>query len=225
MNDQRTNEQDLEFDSLKEARRISRRRFFSRLGWGSFALAVVGFFGGLAAYFFPNSTTEPSQAFTVGRPSDYQLGDMVLNQSQKVYIFYDKIYQNGVEIGQGFQAVSGVCTHLGCSYKPFGPPDQIPNPDGSQYKEVHAHCPCHGSIFARDGQVLGGPAPRPLPFYQLSLTADGRLRVDKAVNDLSDALSKQSSEGVGHNIYLTVDGRQLAADLPTGKDCVPCLKE
>jgi len=224
MNDQRTNERDPEFDLPKDARRISRRRFFSRLGWSSFALAVVGFFGGLAAYFFPDSTTEPSQAFTVGRPSDYQLGDMVLNQSQKVFVFYDKVYKDGNEIGVGFQCVSDVCTHLGCSYKPFGPPDPVPNPDGSQYKVVHAHCPCHGSVFARDGQVLGGPAPRPLPFYQMSLTADGRLRVDKAATDLTDELSKQSGEGVGHNIYLTLDGQRLVADLPMGKDCVPCLK-
>ena len=217
MNDQRTDESDSAFEPSDEQRRISRRKFFSRLGWSSFALAVVGFFGGMAAYLFPNSTTEPSQAFTVGRPSDYQTGDMVLIPSQKVFIFYDKIYKNGAEIGQGFQCVSNVCTHLGCSYKPFGPPNE-------QYNVVQAYCPCHGSIFARDGQVLGGPAPRPLPFYQLSLTGDGRLRVDKAAKDLSDALSRQSGEGVGHDVYLALDGKLLTAELPTGKDCVPCLK-
>lgn len=221
MNDQRTDESDSAFEPSDEQRRISRRRFFSRLGWSSFVLAVASFFGGLASYLFPNSTTEPTQAFTVGRPSDYQLGDMVLISGQKVFIFYTKIYRNEVEIAQGFQCVSDVCTHLGCSYKPFGPPNE-------EYKVVQAHCPCHGSIFARDGRVLGGPAPRPLPFYQLSLTADGRLKVDKAVKDLSEPLSRQSGEGIGHDVYLTItpDGRGqlVTADLPTGKDCVPCLK-
>lgn len=44
---------------------------------------------------------------------------------------------------------SPICTHLGCYYKWNG---------GSG----HFECPCHGSVFALDGKVLDGPAPRPL---------------------------------------------------------------
>jgi len=44
---------------------------------------------------------------------------------------------------------SPICPHLGCRY------DWHPE----QGKFV---CPCHGSVFALDGKVLGGPAPRPL---------------------------------------------------------------
>lgn len=44
---------------------------------------------------------------------------------------------------------SPICPHLGCRY------------------EWHASrnefvCPCHGSVFSPTGQVVGGPAPRPL---------------------------------------------------------------
>jgi cytochrome b6-f complex iron-sulfur subunit len=100
---------------------------------------------------------------------------------------------------QGFQALSMTCTHLGCAYKPYGLPD-----DG--FPVVHAHCPCHGSVFARDGRVLGGPAPRPLPFYAMSLTPDGRLQVDLAQTWPSTA-------------YLTVDGRVIPdGPVPTGED-------
>lgn len=41
------------------------------------------------------------------------------------------------------------CTHLGCGYRWDNP-------------ERKFKCPCHASVFAIDGSVLGGPAPRPL---------------------------------------------------------------
>jgi menaquinol-cytochrome c reductase iron-sulfur subunit len=44
---------------------------------------------------------------------------------------------------------SPICTHLGCHYNW--------NPASG-----HFECPCHGSIYAPDGTVLGGPAPRRL---------------------------------------------------------------
>jgi menaquinol-cytochrome c reductase iron-sulfur subunit len=44
---------------------------------------------------------------------------------------------------------SPICTHLGCTYDW--------NPSSS-----HFECPCHGSMYASDGTVLGGPAPRRL---------------------------------------------------------------
>jgi len=44
---------------------------------------------------------------------------------------------------------SPICPHLGCYYQW----DQ----QSGQFE-----CPCHASVFAPDGKVLGGPAPRPL---------------------------------------------------------------
>ena len=44
-------------------------------------------------------------------------------------------------------ALSLVCTHLGCTVNVT--PDKL-------------ICPCHGSVFDRDGQVLKGPSNRPL---------------------------------------------------------------
>lgn len=48
-----------------------------------------------------------------------------------------------------FIVFSPICPHLGCHYH-WNPQSQ------------HFECPCHGSIYALDGKVLGGPAPRPL---------------------------------------------------------------
>jgi menaquinol-cytochrome c reductase iron-sulfur subunit len=45
------------------------------------------------------------------------------------------------------------CTHLGCAY----------HWEESKNEFV---CPCHNSVFAVDGRVISGPAPRPLDRYE-----------------------------------------------------------
>jgi menaquinol-cytochrome c reductase iron-sulfur subunit len=55
------------------------------------------------------------------------------------------------------------CTHLGCAHQW----------DASRKQFV---CPCHNSLFAIDGTVMAGPAPRPLDRYDCKLDA-GRLFV------------------------------------------------
>jgi len=48
------------------------------------------------------------------------------------------------------------CTHLGCPY----------HWDEGKNEFV---CPCHNSVFAITGQVVSGPAPRPLDRYETRL--------------------------------------------------------
>ncbi len=53
---------------------------------------------------------------------------------------------------------SPICPHLGCHY------------DWSS-REGEFICPCHGSRFAIDGKVLGGPAPRSLDTMPVQIIA------------------------------------------------------
>jgi cytochrome b6-f complex iron-sulfur subunit len=93
----------------------------------------------------------------------------VLDKEQRVFI---------VRAKEGyFYALSAVCTHLGCiaNWKP---------------EEGIIACPCHGSKFNRDGDVIGGPAPRSLPRYLLTVDDHGQLVVDKAVTVGEDVTLK-----------------------------------
>jgi cytochrome b6-f complex iron-sulfur subunit len=43
--------------------------------------------------------------------------------------------------------------------------------------EKEFHCPCHGSLYNTKGEVIGGPAPRPLDLFPIKLV-DGNLVVN-----------------------------------------------
>lgn len=58
--------------------------------------------------------------------------------------------------GDGLLAMWHRCTHLGCT---------VPWKE----EENQFNCPCHSSFFDRTGQVTGGPAPRPLDLFSISI--------------------------------------------------------
>jgi Rieske Fe-S protein len=62
----------------------------------------------------------------------------------------------------GAYAVSGRCTHLGCSL--------LRQPEGFT-------CPCHGARFTLHGKPTGGPATRNLTWHKLTVDHDGRILV------------------------------------------------
>ncbi|MGB9986825.1 ubiquinol-cytochrome c reductase iron-sulfur subunit [Salarchaeum japonicum] len=64
---------------------------------------------------------------------------------------------------EGYAAYSKVCTHAGC---------QVSQRDGQDLL-----CPCHQSVFdpLNGCEVVGGPAPRPLPQLPIGVTEEGEL--------------------------------------------------
>ncbi|MFQ6092669.1 MAG: ubiquinol-cytochrome c reductase iron-sulfur subunit [bacterium] len=137
-------------------KKISRRYFFSLVGWGSLGATCVGATVETVRFFFPNVLYEPPSTFKVGLPGDYPTDTVTYKDEKKLFIIRDKI---------GLFTMSAVCTHLGCTVLREGP---------------GFHCPCHGATFDGDGVVTRGPARRPLPRFRVVLTENGELLVDTA---------------------------------------------
>lgn len=134
----------------------SRRRFLFFTGTTTVVTGVIGFLGATARYLYPNVLYEPSSRFSVGRPNEFAAGTATFLPERRVFIF------NGPA---GFYAISSVCTHLGCNVRYL---------EGQGF-----NCPCHGSRFDLNGQVVSGPAPRPLAWFGLSLSPRGEVVVDE----------------------------------------------
>ena len=82
-----------------------------------------------------------------GRPVDIRF----MASPEEAYIHNPVLYSAWIikHSPDEITVFSPICPHLGCRYQW----DQ-------QLRRFE--CPCHASLFAPDGKVLGGPAPRPL---------------------------------------------------------------
>ena len=134
----------------------SRRDFLNKVGW----LAGLGTLGGLATasarFMVPDVVYEPPKSYKIGWPQDYPEGVNFISE-KRVYVVR---HQNIIRV------VSAVCTHIGCTARWV-------------QERNRWECPCHGSFFDEKGTVITGPAPRPLPWYEVSLSASGRLFVNQ----------------------------------------------
>ncbi len=138
---------------------ITRRGFCVAAGLAACTVATGGAGVVLADFLRPRVLFEPPTAFSAGAPEAIAVGSVVTNVEQSVYV---------IRLAEGFRALSAVCTHLGCITR-FQPDRNI------------IACPCHGSQFTLAGDVVAGPAPRPLRWLQMSLSEKGELIVDTAV--------------------------------------------
>ena len=130
------------------------RRHLFTIGCLSIGAATAGFLTATFRFLVPNVLYEPSRRFDIGAPSVFPPGSVTFLPDRQLYVF---------NAADGFYAVSSVCTHLGCTVKRGGP---------------GFACPCHGSHFDENGQVVDGPAPRRLPWFALSLSPHAQLVVD-----------------------------------------------
>jgi cytochrome b6-f complex iron-sulfur subunit len=142
---------------MAQGAEVERRRFLQWLGQWSVVAAIATQFAGMVRAFVPRVLYEPSKKFKLGKPAQYPEG-VTFVSTHKLFVIRER---------NQFHVISAVCTHLGCTVEWNG--------EGRQFD-----CPCHGSKFRANGQRFAGPAPRPLPWYPLSLSGDGFLVVDSA---------------------------------------------
>lgn len=108
---------------------------------------------------------EEDQWLTLGSTSKVELGTPTLfkasverqtgwitNQEElSVYVL--------TENGRDYAALSNICTHLACRVRWIEDQEQF-------------FCPCHNAVFAKNGDVLEGPPPRPLDRYEVRVQDD-----------------------------------------------------
>lgn len=141
---------------------MSRRSFLALMGTGVCLLGLGTLVNAsVLGFLYPNAMKEPPSIFSIGRPEE------VLAHDGKVFYPKQKVF---VETESGKVRVqTAVCTHLGCTV----------NAVETGYK-----CPCHGSTYDRHGVNTGGPAPRPLVYFQVFKGASGDIMVDKSKTTL-----------------------------------------
>ncbi len=124
---------------------MSRRQFIG-LAWGAATLALVAQ-AGLALYQFLKPTVQAGAFGTkisAGDVKEFKVG--TVSTIREMHGFVSRIGPEGALV------MAWRCPHLGCT---------VPWVDA----EHRFNCPCHGSIYNERGEVLAGPAPRPLDLY------------------------------------------------------------
>ncbi|MHB1134058.1 MAG: QcrA and Rieske domain-containing protein [Chloroflexota bacterium] len=134
--------------------KVSRRAFVTLFARGAGLVAGAAALAAFARLADPQMTTPRAGPVDVGPPERYGVGTLTHVAEARAYMGRDK---------SGFFAMIAVCTHLGCT----------PKLEGDAFV-----CPCHGSRFSRDGEVLTGPATRRLDRAHVGLSPKGQLVVD-----------------------------------------------
>lgn len=138
----------------EEKKGVSRRDFLGLASIGAAILSSLTVITGILRLTKANVHYEESRKFKIGKPEEFPVGTVKKLDDKRVFIFADE---------DGLYAISSVCTHLGCIV---------------YQTEWGFQCPCHGSQYNRDGKVIAGPAPRNLPWLEVSRHVDGNLVVD-----------------------------------------------
>ncbi|HLE50485.1 MAG TPA: ubiquinol-cytochrome c reductase iron-sulfur subunit [Anaerolineales bacterium] len=136
---------------------LSRKEF---LGW-AWAITVVGLVGqsGAALLKFFRPRVDPGEFGTkinAGQVNEFKPG--TVSHVPRGRFFISRLEDGSI------LALWHRCTHLGCTV-PWREDEGV------------FHCPCHSSRFDTSGEVLDGPAPRPLDTFPVEI-ANGVIIVD-----------------------------------------------
>ncbi|MEW5870637.1 MAG: Rieske 2Fe-2S domain-containing protein [Chloroflexota bacterium] len=134
---------------------LTRRQFLGVAWLGSVALLALQSVVSLTRFLKPVSSGGFGGLVYAGKVDEFPIGSVNRVLSGRFYLVRNE---------EGFLALWQRCTHLGCA---------IPWEEG----ENQFHCPCHGSLFNTVGEVTGGPAPRPMDYFPVTIRS-GEVWVD-----------------------------------------------
>lgn len=141
----------------RQTRRGTRRAFVRNATLGAVLVVLAETGIGLYKFVYPNKTGAFGKKLPVAKTNVPPVEGTPFTVTQgKFYV---------VHTPDGVLANYWRCVHLGCTV-PWKP------------AEHRFHCPCHGSIYAYDGQRIAGPAPRSMDYFPVTVKPNGDLVVD-----------------------------------------------
>jgi cytochrome b6-f complex iron-sulfur subunit len=155
-----------------EVLRRPKRRLFDRrvalrwAGWGSLIALIAGWGNGFLGFFRPGRTGSFGGVVSAGTVQELNVGDVKQVTEGKFWL---------TRVPEGFLALWWKCPHLGCTV-PWKETDPVMEGDTAFADSGRFNCPCHGSIYNRYGQIIQGPAPRPMDAFPVTIEGD-RIRV------------------------------------------------
>ena len=154
---------------------VTRRQFLNRGITAFFGLGLAGFGAAALGFLWPSASGGFGSKINVGKIDE--ILEQINSKREPFYVpdarswinTYPKeaaakaegVYTGAVLEGMrsGFVALYQKCVHLGC---------RVPWCASSQWFE----CPCHGSRYNKVGEKTGGPAPRGLDRFGVSVAGD-----------------------------------------------------
>lgn len=130
---------------------LSRRDFLKLVRDGFLYLSGALTLGGLLRFLDFQPDPAPPTSFDLGPAAGYAVGSRTVIPNLPAMLIHTE---------SGFSGLSLVCTHLGCTV---------------EAKEDGFACPCHGSVFAKNGSLQRGPAAQPLTGLRIETTDDENL--------------------------------------------------
>lgn len=152
---------------------VTRRQFFNRGIVTFFGLGLSGFGATVLAFLWPKLGTGFGSEISIGTTNSvdakiaegdgfayYPEGRMWVTHYPAAALGAAKRAYQGPDLASmeaGYTALYQKCVHLGC---------RVPSCKTSQWFE----CQCHGSQYNRNGEKKGGPAPRGLDRFALTVS-------------------------------------------------------
>jgi Rieske Fe-S protein len=146
----------------------SRANFMILVFTAIFGFISLGYIGAVIAYLIPRkgAGARPqdlgpvsSLAFNAGVAGPFTYDATGRGDAQGVFAVRTRSNTTGVDV-----VIDQTCTHLGCPV--------AWTPASSTF-----NCPCHGSVFNKQGERTAGPAPKPLYKHKFRIK-DGHLWVE-----------------------------------------------
>lgn len=139
-------------DARAAAEGISRRQLLRQGMYGTVGLFMTQALVGAGVMFWPAKVT----GFGAKMLAPVKLSELKPNDPP-VRVREGRFWLSRVE--GGLIALYWKCPHLGCTV-PWNEAEGL------------FHCPCHGSMYDRTGQNVGGPAPRPMDYMAIEIKGD-----------------------------------------------------